>query len=80
MKFFCLPYAGGSPSIYSPWKNLFKNCTIIPIDLPGHGNNIKMNLFDTFSKNLEFLYNKIIFEISDSEKYCIFGHSLSVLY
>ncbi|WP_250316948.1 thioesterase II family protein [Streptococcus lutetiensis] len=80
MKFFCLPYAGGSSSIYSPWKNLFRNCTIIPIDLPGHGMNINMNLLGTFSKNLEFLYNKIISEISDSEKYCIFGHSLGGLF
>ena len=80
MKIFCLPYAGGSSSIYSSWKNLFRNCTIIPIDLPGHGMNINMNLLDTFSKNLEFLYSKIISEISDSEKYCIFGHSLGGLF
>lgn len=80
MKIFCLPYAGGSSSIYSSWKNLFRNCTIIPIDLPGHGMNINMNLLDTFSKNLEFLYNKIISEISDSEKYSIFGHSLGGLF
>ena len=32
MKIFCLPYAGGSSSIYSSWKNLFRNCTIIPSD------------------------------------------------
>lgn len=42
--------------------------------------NINMNLLDTFSKNLEFLYNKIISEISDSEKYSIFGHSLGCLF
>lgn len=80
MKIFCLPYAGGSSSIYSSWKNLFRNCTIIPIDLPGHGTNINMNLLDTFSKNLEFLYNEIVSNISDSEKYCIFGHSLGGLF
>lgn len=80
MKIFCLPYAGGSSSIYSSWKNLFRNCIIIPIDLPGNGMNINMNLLDTFSKNLEFLYNKIISEISDSEKYSIFGHSLGGLF
>lgn len=80
MKIFCLPYASGSSSIYSSWKNLFRNCTIIPIDLPGHGTNINMNLLDTFSKNLEFLYNEIVSNISDSEKYCIFGHSLGGLF
>ena len=39
-----------------------------------------MNLLDTFSKNLEFLYNEIVSNISDSEKYCIFGHSLGGLF
>lgn len=69
MKIFYHPYAGGLQSIYSPWKIYLENWTIIPIDLPGHGMNINMNLLDTFSKNLEFLYKKIISEISDSENF-----------
>lgn len=80
MKIFCLPYAGGSSAIYCPWKKFLDCHYIIPIDLPGHGLNINMELSQSFSENLDFIYDKITNEISDSEEYCIFGHSLGGLF
>ncbi|TRW68977.1 thioesterase II family protein [Lactococcus lactis] len=77
MKIFCLPYAGGTSSIYAPWKNENSKLTVIPLDLPGHGTNISMPLLHSFERNLDFLYQKISEElVYKDDDYYIFGHSL----
>lgn len=38
VKLFCIPYAGGSASIYLRWKKYFKEqVEIYPIELAGRG-------------------------------------------
>lgn len=75
MKIFCLPYAGGSATIYSKWQQ-YNTSTLefVPVEYPGRGYLSNIPLISDFDKQCDFLLNSIKFELVDD--YCLFGHSL----
>jgi len=74
MKLICLHCAGGSSNLFRKWK--FKGIEIIPIDLPGRGKNICLPMINTFIEAKTFVENEISKEISNNERWAIFGHSM----
>lgn len=79
MILFCLPYAGGSQSIYYKWKNyLATDISLYPIELKGRGKRFN----EPYYKNLEEAVNDIFINIKDiicNEDYAIYGHSMGSL-
>jgi medium-chain acyl-[acyl-carrier-protein] hydrolase len=75
---FCLPYAGGSASVYRDWVLMAPEFLhICPVELPGRGRLIR----EPFSRSLNVLAKMISEEISDyaDRPYAIFGHSMGAL-
>lgn len=74
-KLFCLPYAGGTSTIFSPWfKYLDKRIELIPIELTGRGSRLLDPLYEDYDHMIEDV-SSILKEHIGSD-YAIFGHSL----
>jgi medium-chain acyl-[acyl-carrier-protein] hydrolase len=77
--FFCLPYAGGSASIYNQWKYKLENyITLFPIELAGRGSRITEPFYADLEAAVEDVFATISKEIS-TQDYVIFGHSMGAL-
>lgn len=79
MKLFCIPYAGGSASVYTSWKKAFlPDIELIPIELAGKGSRFNQPLYENIeqavSDILSILQSKL-----DSSPYALFGHSMGAL-
>ncbi|MEI4830697.1 thioesterase domain-containing protein [Bacillus sp. FJAT-53711] len=80
MKLFCLPYAGGSSTIFYHWKkNLYPKIELASIELPGRGKRSNEPLIE----NYDLLINDLLDFIDTNTKYGeeiqLFGHSLGGL-
>lgn len=76
IKLFCIPYAGGTASVFNSWKPfLDSHIEIIPIELAGKGKRLWDDLYEDMSAAVEdvFLFIK---ERVQGEPYMIFGHSM----
>lgn len=80
MKLFCLPYAGGSASIYYQWKKklLDYDIQLKAIELMGRGARYGEGFYTDFQDAVNDIYLKIKDEIINDE-YAIFGHSMGSL-
>lgn len=78
VKLFCLPYAGGSASIYLKWAKSMSNSDIdlIPIEYKGHGIRMDEEFYENFSDMIEDVYQIISDEIANMDTYMIYGHSM----
>ena len=79
MILFCLPYAGGSESIYYSWKK-YLSSSINPkfIELKGRGKRFS----ESFYENLEEAVNDIFDNMKDkivNDEYAVYGHSMGGL-
>ncbi|GIO01166.1 alpha/beta fold hydrolase [Brevibacillus laterosporus] len=79
MKLFCIPFAGGSASVYTSWKKAFlPDIELIPIELAGKGSRFNQPLYENIeqavSDILSILQSKL-----DSSPYALFGHSMGAL-
>ncbi|MBQ6303710.1 MAG: thioesterase [Clostridiales bacterium] len=75
---FCLPYAGGSASIYNDWKYKFGNeLDIYPIEYAGHGSRF----CEEYYSCLEEAASDVCEQISRHQTgdYVIYGHSMGCL-
>jgi len=78
-KLFCLPYAGGSATIYEKWKkNINSSIQLIPIEYSGRGKRFTQPLCDNLEEVVDDIYN-IIKNNLDDTPYCFFGHSMGSL-
>jgi surfactin synthase thioesterase subunit len=78
-KLFCLPYAGGSATIYEKWKRyLHPSIELIGVDYSGRGRRFSEPLFDDFKKIVDDIFFILKDEITNSP-YSIFGHSMGAL-
>lgn len=76
IKLFCLPYAGGSATIFKKWnQNLNKQIELIPLELAGRGARIQEPFYETVFDSVNDIYNKICDRINDSP-YAFYGHSM----
>lgn len=76
IKLFCLPYAGGTASIYNKWKkSIKKNIEICPIDLPGRGNRFNEPLCQSMNDVVNDIFHRIRNSL-DIQPYAFFGYSM----
>jgi surfactin synthase thioesterase subunit len=76
IKLICLPYAGGSVSMYRDWpRRTDESIEVELIELAGRGSRYKEPVYTTFEEMIEDLFNKCKSVIGDSE-FSFFGYSL----
>ena len=76
MKLFCIPYAGGSSTVYYKWNNyLPETVNVVPVDYKGHGRRFAEELSLTMEDVVEDLFHRII-QNFDGEEYSFYGHSM----
>ncbi|MTI47963.1 MAG: thioesterase [Firmicutes bacterium] len=79
MILFCLPYAGGSKSMYYKWKShLSPLIQLEPIELKARGYRYDEDFYDNFEEAVTDIFENIKDKLVDSE-YAIFGHSMGSL-
>jgi medium-chain acyl-[acyl-carrier-protein] hydrolase len=75
IKLFCLPYAGGTASIFLNWANrLPSNIQILPVELPGRGGRLSEPPFVSFTPLVKDLANAML-PLLDAP-FAFFGHSM----
>ncbi|HEY9061408.1 MAG TPA: thioesterase domain-containing protein [Pseudobacteroides sp.] len=79
IKLFCLPYAGGSATVYSRWKNYIdQNIEVIPIELAGRGKKFSKPLNNSIEDEVNNIFEEITHHIKNYP-YAFFGHSMGTL-
>jgi surfactin synthase thioesterase subunit len=79
MILYCLPYAGGSKSIYYGWKkHLDPSIILEPIELKGRGRRYDEGFYQDFDESVSDILLSIKNQIVNNE-YAIFGHSFGSL-
>jgi len=80
MKLFCLPYAGGSSSIFYSWKKILSpEIEPIPIELPGRGKRSTEPLIEDYNLLINDLLDFIDKNTRYGEEFQLFGHSMGGL-
>ena len=78
IKVFCLPYAGGSKTIYSDWIKQYSDIAeIIPIEYSGHGSRFGDELYNDANKISSDVFDTIV--KLNPENYILYGHSMGSL-
>lgn len=79
IKLFCLPYAGGSATIYYKYKRLLDNgIELRPIELAGRGKLIKQEPYESLDEAVDDIYRRIEPELN-LIPFAFLGHSLGTL-
>ncbi len=74
-KLFCLPYAGGSATLYARWKKLLhSSIELVPIELAGRGKRYSVPFYNSFNRAVIDIYDAIESEVGDGP-YALFGRS-----
>ncbi|MCK4766729.1 MAG: thioesterase [Candidatus Aminicenantes bacterium] len=78
-RLFCLPYAGGSASIYNKWKPyLTDDIELFAVELAGRGKRVYHPLYNSIDEAAADVYRIISAELNGSP-FGLFGHSLGSL-
>ncbi|WP_038900903.1 thioesterase II family protein [Dickeya dadantii] len=76
MKIFCLPYAGGSASIYRKWQStIHPLIEWVPLELAGRGSRLNEAPYEIFQDCINEVYDKII-QHGLNMPYALLGHSM----
>lgn len=76
IKLFCLPYAGGSATVYNKWRTyLNPNIQLVPIEMAGRGARFKESFYQSITEAVNDLYTNIDFK-ANHDPYAFFGHSM----
>ncbi|RIU88360.1 thioesterase II family protein [Oceanobacillus picturae] len=79
MILFCLPYAGGSETIYHSWKNhLHPSIQIVPIELKGRGKRFNEFFYESLEEAVDDIFENIKDRIANDD-FAIYGHSMGSL-
>ncbi|TYP74342.1 thioesterase II family protein [Aquimarina intermedia] len=79
IKLFCLPYAGGSASMYRKWESFVDDSIeIIPVELAGRAKRIKDPFYETVADAVQDVVSFLIDRLDDSD-YALFGHSMGAM-
>lgn len=77
MRIYCLPYAGGSSAVFAGWNKLFpEHIHIINPELAGRGARSKEKFYKSIEEAAEDIYNKILYDYYDGDRFALFGHSM----
>ncbi|MBT2764749.1 alpha/beta fold hydrolase [Paenibacillus sp. ISL-20] len=78
-KLFCLPYAGGSATIYMRWKrHLHGHIELHPVELAGRGRRLLEPHYGSMDEMVEDLY-EYLDPLLDEGDFAFFGHSMGAL-
>lgn len=78
LKIYCLPYAGGSKSIYNNWQNDYSDIgEVIPIEYNGHGELFSEPFYEDMDEMVDDIYQRIAAD--KPVHYVIYGHSFGSL-
>ncbi|MGM1050338.1 MAG: thioesterase II family protein [Bacillota bacterium] len=76
---FCLPYAGGSKSMYYSWKGLIDPLiTLESLELKGRGKRYGEGFYEDFDEAVDDMFLSVKEKIIHNE-YAFFGHSMGAL-
>ncbi|WP_455794971.1 thioesterase II family protein [Clostridium butyricum] len=78
MILFCLPYAGGSESVYYNWSNHMDEIELYPIELKGRGKRSDEEYYKNIKEAVDDIYTAIKDKVCQ-EDYAIYGHSMGSL-
>ena len=79
MILFCLPYAGGSETIYYKWKkHLHPSIQVVPIELKGRGKRFSEFFYESLEEAVDDIFENIKEKIVDDD-FAIYGHSMGSL-
>lgn len=79
MNLFCLPYAGGSESIYYSWRKfLDPSINLHPIKLKGRGKRFNEDHYNSLEEAVDDIYASLK-NLIINEDYAIYGHSMGSL-
>ena len=79
IKLFCVPYAGGSATMYHKWKkHLDDEIELVPVELPGRGRRIHEDLYQGIPDAVEDVF-RIIKDNIHHSPYALFGHSMGAM-
>lgn len=79
-KLFCIPYSGGSSSVYYKWKRLLHtSITLCPLELAGRGRRMKEPFYNSVAQAAEDISDMILGQLEEGEPYAIYGHSMGAL-
>lgn len=77
MRIFCIPYAGGSSAVFAEWQKFMpNNIEVVNPELAGRGIRSGEGFYRSISEAAYDLYNKILYEYHDGDKFAVFGHSM----
>lgn len=80
IKLFCIPYSGGSSSVYYKWKRqLHPSIILCPLELAGRGRRMREAFYETVSQAADDISDMIISQLAPGEEYAIYGHSMGSL-
>ncbi|MEJ6475000.1 thioesterase II family protein [Pseudoalteromonas piscicida] len=75
LRLFCFPYAGGSPSIFTPWiEKVGEHVELVFVQLPGRGARLIEPAIDNMPQIIDTLMQHQDF--ITSKPFAFFGHSL----
>lgn len=78
MKLFCLPYAGGSESVFHSWQlRLNPNIQLYPVALKGRGTRFTEGYYSNVEEAVNDIFENIKNQLNND--YAIFGHSMGGL-
>jgi medium-chain acyl-[acyl-carrier-protein] hydrolase len=78
MRIFCLPYAGGSATIYRLWAQaLYPSVEVCAVELPGHGSRLGEPLLTRMDRLVDAL-GAAVTPLLD-RPFALFGHSMGAL-
>lgn len=79
MVLFCLPYAGGSESIYYKWKRYLKpSIELQLIELKGRGKRFNETFYESLEEAVDDIFENIKDKIVEDD-FAIYGHSMGSL-
>lgn len=79
VKLFCLPYAGGSATVYNKFKALLEEkIDLQPIELAGRGKRYNEPFYSDVNEAINDVTKLIYNKIKDCS-YAVFGHSMGCL-
>lgn len=80
IKLFCLPFAGGSATVYQRWaRHLDSSIELCPVELAGRGKRFSELFYDDFDAAVQDLYQTIVRQLNRGEPFAFFGHSMGSL-
>ncbi|MFG2346881.1 thioesterase II family protein [Streptomyces phaeochromogenes] len=79
LRLICLPYAGGTPSVYRGWSaELGDGVHVVPVLLPGRGVRVKEMPYTAMGPLVSDLADALV-ELELAHDYALFGHSMGAL-